>query len=105
MSNDFKLWLEFEEVQIKNFNSLNGFCNIQVKFPDGRSYGISVWTYRYFETSIKDDKKNGHKLNGLYQIPPDLFVQELSRECIEQTISHLLEMGELDKVLNSSVLK
>jgi hypothetical protein len=48
-------------------------------------------------------KVNGEKLSGLYQVPPDLFVQELTRECIERTIEDLLNIDDLEKVLNPSV--
>ena len=50
------------------------------------------------------NKKNGENLNGLYQKPPDLFVEELTRDCIERTIEDLLEKGDLEIILNSSVL-
>ncbi len=39
----------------------------------------------------------------MYQIPPDLFVKELSRNCIEQTIKDLLKLGDLEEVLNPSI--
>ncbi|MBN9295705.1 MAG: hypothetical protein J0I41_01785 [Filimonas sp.] len=99
---EFTLWLEFElfgdEYDVKN-----EFCNIHVGMPDGRHYGLNVWTYQYLQTAIAEGKKSGNNLNGLYQIPPDLFVEELTRECIEQTIADLLKIGDLEKVLNPSV--
>ena len=103
MKKDFELWLEFEEVDPGNWNIENDFCNIHVDLPDGKHYGINVWTYKFFETSIKLNKENGKNLDSLYQIPPDLFVRELTRECIEKTISDLLEKGNLESVLNPSV--
>jgi hypothetical protein len=39
----------------------------------------------------------------MYQIPPDLFIEELSRNCIEKVISDLLTKGDLEEVLNPSV--
>ena len=103
MSKEFKLWLEFEEVDPTSWDIHNQFCNIHVDLPDGRHYGINVWTYQYFQTSISQDKNEGKNLDGLYQIPPDLFVKELTRDCIEQTIADLLNIGDLDKVLNPSI--
>ena len=72
--------------------------------PDGRHYGINVWTFKFFGTSIDRNKLNGENLNGLYATPPDLFVEELTRDCIEKTISDLLKVGDLENVLNPSVL-
>lgn len=101
---EFKLWLEFEEVDPNNWDVENEFANIHVDLPDGRHYGINVWTYKFLETSFKLDMESGENLKGLYQIPPDLFVMELTRDCIEKTISDLLEKGDLEHVLNSTVI-
>jgi len=38
-------------------------------------------------------------------IPPDLFVIELTREGIEKTIADLLSKGDLEDILNPSVLE
>ena len=103
MNKDFKLWLEFEEVDAGNWDSRNDFCNIHVDLPDGRHYGINVWTYRFLQTSIEHDKATGNQLNGRYQVPPDLLVQELTRDCLEKVIADILEKGDLEKVLNPSV--
>ena len=99
----FKLWLEFEEVDPTNWDIENEFCNIHVDLEDGRHYGINVWTYKFLETAVNNDKESGQNLYGLYMKPPDLFVKELSRVCIEQTIQDLLKVGDLEKVLNSSI--
>lgn len=100
---EFKLWLEFEEIEPGNWDIDNEACNIHVDLPDGRHYGINVWTYNFLQTAIDDDKKTGQNLNGLYQKPPDLFVTELTRECIQQTIEDLLKIGDLEIVLNPSI--
>jgi hypothetical protein len=100
----FKLWLEFEEVDPENWDTDNEFANIHVDFPDGRHYGINVWTYKFLETSIKLDMENGENSNGNYQVPPDLFVKELTRDCIERTITDLLTKGNLEDVLNPTVI-
>lgn len=101
---DFKLWLEFEEIDPDNWKKNNDFCNIGVELQDGRKYGINVWTYEFLKTAVEYDKRMGDNLNGLYLLPPDLFVEELSRECIEKTIEDLLLVDDLEKVLNSSII-
>jgi hypothetical protein len=100
----FTLWLEFEEVDAVNWNIENDYANISVDLPDGRHYGMSVWTHKYLETAVKQDQTTGDNLNGLYQQPPDLFVKELTRECIEKTIQDILEKGALEDFLNPSIL-
>ena len=100
---EFKLWLEFEEVDPGNWDINNEFANIRIELPDGRYYGINVWTYKFLEIAVKTDQKTGDRLNGIYQIPPDLFVKELTRKCIEETIKDLLKTGDLEKILNPTV--
>jgi hypothetical protein len=100
----FHLWLEFEQADPGSWDIHNEFCNIHVTLPDGRQYGINVWTYAYFQTSIKEDIEEGEHLNGLYQTPPDLFVKELTRDCIEKTITDLLRQGDLEQLLNPSII-
>lgn len=101
---EFKLWLEFEEVDPSNWNIENECCNIHVDLKDGRHYGLNVWTYRFLQTAVEANQKTGQGLNRLYQIPPDLFVKELTRDCIQQTIEDLLKLGDLEKVLNASII-
>jgi hypothetical protein len=96
----FELWLEFEAVDPGNWDMENDFVNINFDLPDGR-YGINVWTFKFFETAIAEEKLKG---NDLYLRPPDLFVKVLTRDCIEKTISDLLNIGNLEDVLNRTVL-
>lgn len=100
----FKLWLEFEEVDPGNWDRENDFANAHIDLPDGRHYGINVWTYKFLETAIEHELQEKNNLQGLYIIPPDLFVKELTRQCIYQTIGDLLKIGDLEMVLNPSVL-
>jgi hypothetical protein len=101
---DFKLWLEFEEVDPSSWDIENDFAIIHVDLLDGRHYGLNIWTYKFFETAINDDICKKNNLDGKYLIPPDLFVKELTRDCIQQAIADLLKKGDLEKVLNPTVL-
>lgn len=74
----FKLWLEFEEIEPDSWNRENDFANIHVHMADGRHYGINVWTFKALETSIALDLGGKSNSNGLYVIPPDLFVGNVS---------------------------
>ncbi|MBT8320522.1 MAG: hypothetical protein HKN52_01615 [Eudoraea sp.] len=101
---EFKLWLEFEEVDPGNWDTKNEFANIHVDLADGRHYGINVWTYEFLNTAIKIAENSGENLKGIYQTPPDLFVKELTRECIQQVIADLLKKGNLEDVLNPTII-
>lgn len=101
----FNLWLEFENVDPSSWNIENDFCNIHIDLEDGRHYGLQVWTYKFLETATNEDRREGRNLNGLYINPPDLFVKELTRDCIKQTIEDLLKIDDLEKVLNPSIFE
>ena len=115
---DFTLWLEFENVDYSSkwdpeteafitgvdWDKETEACNVIVDLSDGRHYGINVWTYAFLATVVAIDTESKEKMNGMYQIPPNLFVKELTRECIEATIADLLKQGNLEDVLNPTVL-
>ena len=63
---EFKLWLEFEEVDPDNWDVNNEFVNILVSLTDGRQYGSNVWTYKTLETTVKIDQEKNENLNGTY---------------------------------------
>lgn len=96
----YTLWLEFEHT-LPLDDKFNDFANISVTLEDGRAYGINVWTYEFLKTAFDLDIKDGK--SGAFQIPPDLFVKELSRECIQNTIEELLNQGNLEDLLNPSI--
>jgi hypothetical protein len=100
---EIELWCEFELWDETTWDKTNDFANIAVSLPDGRRYGINVWTFQFLQSAIEEDVKNNQNLQGSYQIPPDLFVRELTRECVEATIQDLLKRGPLEEVLNPSV--
>lgn len=96
---NFTLWTEFENTG--NWEDLtDDFANIEVNVLDGRRYGISICTFKNFQTNTTLESA---EKEVLYQIPSDLYVKELTRNCIEQTISELLQEGDLADVLNESV--
>lgn len=104
----FKLWLEYNpfdvpEPDLSEWDLENEFCNIGVDLLDGRYYGINVWTYKYLETAIEQDRISGENLGGSYISPPDLLVKDLTETCIEAAISDLLSKGDLEWILNPSV--
>lgn len=97
----FRLWLEFEEVE--GWQDLkNDFANVIVNMLDGRRYGINVWTFQFLETAVKLNIEKGESGKGTWIIPPDLFVKELTRECLEATLLDLLSEGELEEALSGA---
>ena len=114
----FTLWLEFEHVDFARCQAnetqtqrspgerdrANECSNIEVTLADGRRYGLNVWTCAFLATAVAAAAANSENLDGTYEIPPDLFVRELTRACLEATIADLLTKGNLEDVLNPTVL-
>jgi hypothetical protein len=100
----FELWLEFEHIEWSDEDVRSGFANILVTLAGGRKYAINVWTFQFFRTSIAQDVIDGRNLGGLYSVPPDLFVKELTRECIYSTIENILKTDNLENTLNPSII-
>jgi hypothetical protein len=93
---DFELWLEFELWQsVPEFDPADDFCNIVVTFPDNTEYALNVWTYKFLSKAIADSELRGDGLCGKYMLPPDLFVERLDRQLLEETLSDLIARGQL----------
>lgn len=87
---EFELWLECEA-----WGSEEDFCNAKVTLPDGRAYALNVWTFEFLERARVEAAESGECLAGTYILPPDLFVEELSRACLERVVADLLASGGL----------
>ncbi len=104
LSPEFELWLESENWADENdWDPKNDFMNVQVKLPDGRCYNLNIWTYNYFNARVEETvQKKGSNKN--YIIPPDLFVEELSRERICEVVSDMLRYdSHLDEAVHDPV--
>ncbi|MEM7369979.1 MAG: hypothetical protein AAF587_15340 [Bacteroidota bacterium] len=100
----FLLWLEWEE-NMPHRQIEDDYADIVVDMLDGRTYWITVWTYAFLQEVVKYDIAEQEGGKGLFVVPPDLFVQTLTRECLEETILALMREGDLDRMLNPSVFR
>ncbi|BAV10307.1 hypothetical protein SAMN05421788_104322 [Filimonas lacunae] len=94
---NFSLWLEFQVFNPCNWHIENGFCNIHVDLPDGKYYGLQVGTYQYLDNAMHQHETPAQARTSRI---PDLFVKELTRQCIEDAIRDLLSIGKLEDLLN-----
>ena len=87
----FELWLEFEEyAEWDPAEADTGFCNVEVRLADGRSYGLNVWTFSYVATARAECRDEGVNLDGAYMEGPDLLVARLERSLLEEVVSDLI---------------
>jgi hypothetical protein len=91
----FDLWLEFEwwEPQADD-DARTDFFNMKISLPNGKSYGLNVWTYDYFQVARHQDAAS-EMLGGGYLIPPDLFVERLDRALLERVVVALIRTNQL----------
>ena len=68
---------------------------MEIKFENGERYALNVWTYNFFSKAIKEMKIQNENLNGLYLIPPDLFVEKADRRIIEDCVKDLISNNSL----------
>jgi hypothetical protein len=91
---EFHLWLEWEHFASWDTDDPDDdFFNMGVRLPDGRGYGLNVWTYRMLERAHQADMKMGDNLGGAYLLPPDLFVAWRDRSLLEAVVRDILVTG------------
>ena len=95
---EFELFIEHETWQQPPIDLSNEFGMIRVSLPDGRVYSLNVWTYTSFHDALNQEKRFAKEEDEVFNYlqPPDLFVREMSRSCLQDVVSRMLQTGELD---------
>jgi hypothetical protein len=92
----FDLWLEFEWWKPQaNDDPRTDFFNMKISLPNGKSYGLNVWTYDYFTVARQQHEVASDSLGAGYLIPPDLFVERLDRALLEHVVAALIRTNQL----------
>ena len=96
----FTLWLEWEEVggppDHPFLRPQENFGNVGITLADGRRYSLNVWTFDYLPLArLQEDEPRPGAQPADYVIPPDLFVQSLTREMMETVVAQMIAAGEL----------
>lgn len=99
MSDDapaFDLWLEWEALPNAIDDPADDFANVAVTLPDGRSYGLNVWTFAFVRRARYPwPYEEGVGEPAEYLLPPDLLVERLDRPTMERVVAQLLANGEM----------
>lgn len=99
----FELWLEFEQWQAApDDDPEDDFCNTLILLPDGRRYALCIWTHAYFARVCAELRESGEALGGRYVLPPDLFVERLDRDLMEEVVADLIRKGALKEPWRSA---
>lgn len=66
-----------------------------ISLPSGERYALNVWTYKILPRIVTRDRERDEPLGGKNLLPPDLFVERLERELLEEVVRHLIQMRQL----------
>lgn len=92
------LWLEFEIWEpTEDEDPEDDFFNMSISMRDGTRYALNVWTYKFFARDQQHRQISGEHLHGKYTLPPDLFVQKLDRQLMEEIVADLILTNGLRK--------
>lgn len=96
----FELWLETEigdPIDQPANRPDRNFCNIKITLDNGRQYALNVWTFDFVPLAriqYPYDHESSTKLEK-YLFPPDLLVERLDRETLEEIVKTMLVNDEM----------
>lgn len=89
---EVSLWIEAEHIE----EDVTEFCNVVVAISTGERYQLNVWSAEFFAGAWAEGEPNAsEEVRSLYMLPPDLFVQDLTRPTIEAVIADLIINGRM----------
>ena len=95
MDHGFSLWLEFEEWKPPGDDESAPYFNMQVTLADGRVYALNVWITDAVPRIVRSGDDGGSELSRRYAVGPDLLVERMDRELLEEVVSDLIRQGEM----------
>ena len=95
-SDDFQLWLEFEEYEEgEEWDVDSDYFNMVVTIAD-RQYALNVWSFGYMRRLLVDGADLDTDVMAFgYSHAPDLLVQTCSRAHMEKVIRHMIDTDSL----------
>jgi hypothetical protein len=88
---DFELWLEFEHwARADDDDPEDEFFNMEIRFSDGRTYALNVWTFKFLARARQYNRETGENLSGSYLYPPDLLIERLDRKLAVEVVKDMI---------------
>jgi hypothetical protein len=98
MQNYF-IWIEAEHWADGQWDPFDSNSDVMVSFEKGGEWVATFFTYKNLTTLAKKNEGTGECLNGKYFWATDMIlVDQLSRERVEEVVSHLISEGEFESV-------
>ena len=97
---DVSIWIEFEEWVDAPSNVEEAF-NVSVSVEGTAKYAMNAWPYGFTIAVLSGDETDDScdDESAVYDgfAAPDIFVREMSRECVENVINQLIRSGDIEK--------
>ncbi|RNB53025.1 hypothetical protein EDM57_20430 [Brevibacillus gelatini] len=90
--------MDYSEIQQKLAHDSN--VDVVVTLPDRTRWWGTFFSYQNIETLRQKNKETGEFLSGTYLWSVNMIISEdVSRETIEKVVDHLIEEGDLQRVM------
>lgn len=96
---NYYVWIEAEQWAPGQWEPADCNSDVKVSFEKGAEWVATFFTYQNILSLAKKNQSTGECLNGKYFWATDLIlVDELTRERVEEVVSHLKAVGEFERV-------
>jgi hypothetical protein len=96
---NYYIWIEAEQWAPGEWEPSDCNSDVMVSFERDGEWVATFFTYKNLSTLVKKNESTGECLNGKYFWATDMIlVDELSRERVEEVVSHLISEGEFENV-------
>ena len=96
----YSVWIEAEHWAPGQWDSSDCNSDVKVSFEKEGEWVATFFTYQNLSTLAKASESTGERLNGkeLCWATDMIFVDELSRDRVEEVVSHLISEGDFASV-------
>ena len=96
---NYYVWIEAEQWAPGEWEPSDCNSDVMVSFEKDGEWVATFFTYKNLSTLAKKNARTGECLNGKYFWATNMIlVDELSRERVEEVVSHLISEGEFENV-------
>jgi hypothetical protein len=100
---NYYLWIEAEQWTPGEWDPFDCNSDVMVSFEKDGEWVATFFTYNNLLTLAKKNESTGECLNGKYFWATDMIlVDELSRDRVEEVVSHLISQGEFENVFRAA---
>ncbi|MGN7468518.1 hypothetical protein [Brevibacillus sp. SAFN-007a] len=94
------IWISTDYSEIEPNLKDDSNVDVVVTLPDRTRWWGTFFSYQNIETLRQKNKETGECLSGTYLWSANMIISEdVSRETIEKVVDHLMEEGDLQRVM------